>query len=412
MLVRILKKLFMVGLTMSKVEKVYYLMVLLMDLAVNFLMGTYMVYLMAKGMNLFDCHLINFAMWVALLVFEIPTGLIADVFGRKVSVILSNLIKGVSFLIYASANSFWGFILGEVVYQFGSTFSSGAFESWMMDAVEKKERERIVRNAEKIAKITGMVGAGLGGWMMDFSLGLPWICGGITCFVAAIIGWWLMDEKPEFTKRKSGILKNFLKYGRESLIFIKTDKAYRFMVFIGFIQAIALHVANMQWQILFTHWLDRKIWFGLLFSLISISLFAGIHISGYWLRGMSDKKRLIICQMVIGLLIWLTVLMKSVWLVLLFFCLHEVFRGVYNPIYIVYQNEVIPEENNHIRATLISCQKMGDSIGRIIGVLVGGVIIQWYGIYCSWTFAGLVLIVFGVIFLLNGHLGTLIKKRV
>jgi len=390
---------------MSKVEKSYYLLMFMVELAVSFLMGTYVVYLMDRGMSVFDCHLINMSMFVALLVFEVPTGVIADLFGRKISFIVSCFIRGIGLMIYAWADCLWLFVLGEVIYAFGATFSTGAFQSWMVDAVGHEKMQKIIPNGIMIAKVAGMLGATIGGYIMDYSLYLPWLIAGGMYWLAGIFAWWLMDEAitNQDWKRKNTI-GDFLKYSHQGWRFIVEDKNFRLVVFTGFIQAIALHIVNLQWQILLEGFVIKKFYLGLVFSGISISLLLGTQWSKVFLTRLSLKPRLMIIQLLIAVGIILSVSTKISWLVLVFFFGHELFRGMFNSLFQSYLHLCIPVDKNNIRATLQSYQQMGDNVGRIIGLLIGGKIVSVMGIYYSWWLAGLVLIVSGGLFLLNGHL--------
>jgi|GEM_PF-2638562 len=389
---------------MSSVEKSYYGLMFVTKMAVSFLMGTYVVYLMDKGMSLFDCHLINMSMFVALILFEVPTGVIADLFGRKISFVISGLIRGVALLIYAYAHSLPGFILGEVVYAFGATFSTGAFQAWMVDSVDEKSMKRIIPNGMMISRVAGMIGAGVGGCLMDIDLSLPWKVGACFYLLTAVLGFCIMPECAVKVKRQGSVLADFLKHSWQGVVFISENKTFRFIVLNGFIHAIALQIVNLEWQMLFEEIFTRKLYYGLLFSGISISLFIGAQWSKTFLLRVDSKKRLIVSQILIAVGVILSVWVKPAILVVLFFLWHEVFRGVFESIFQVYLHETIPPDKKHMRATLESYQKMGDNVGRIIGLLVGGMVVQAWGIFYSWVIAAGILILFAVVFLVNGHL--------
>ena len=89
--------------------------------------ATYVVFLTSKGLDLLQINLVNFFFFTTLLIFEIPTGAFADVFGRKLSFVVSCVLFSSGMFVYAFAQSFWGFVLAEVISAAGATFASGAF---------------------------------------------------------------------------------------------------------------------------------------------------------------------------------------------------------------------------------------------------------------------------------------------
>src|ERR1019366_4447354 len=95
----------------------------------SLLSATYVTFLISKGLNLLEVNLVNFVFFATLFVFEIPTGAFADVFGRKLSFILSCFLFSLGMFLYAIATSFWGFALAEGVAAVGATFASGAFQA-------------------------------------------------------------------------------------------------------------------------------------------------------------------------------------------------------------------------------------------------------------------------------------------
>ena len=66
---------------------------------------------------------------------EVPTGVFADLFGRKRSIILSWAIQGGAIVLVGAVPEFWAALAGWAIWGFGYTFSSGAYEAWITDEV-------------------------------------------------------------------------------------------------------------------------------------------------------------------------------------------------------------------------------------------------------------------------------------
>lgn len=106
-----------------------------------------------------------FMLWNFLL--EVPTGTVADVFGRRTSIVLAALVSVVAFLVYASFPDFRVFLLGDLLIAVSVTLSSGADEALVYDSLAElgrtEEAQRIYGRLESF-KLGGIVlGALLGG---------------------------------------------------------------------------------------------------------------------------------------------------------------------------------------------------------------------------------------------------------
>lgn len=87
-------------------------------------------------MNLFEIAVLASIFEGSILLFEIPTGAFADIFGRKKSVISSHLFQSLAGLIFILSPSFWLFAIAEATQGFGETLKTGALEAWMVDNLQ------------------------------------------------------------------------------------------------------------------------------------------------------------------------------------------------------------------------------------------------------------------------------------
>ncbi len=99
----------------QKIIRNYATFMLLEGIALSFFFGTYTLFLFDKGLNLFEINFINFSFMTANFLLEIPTGAIADLIGRKKSVVIGLAIYSFSFFIYFLSDSFWQFLLAEII---------------------------------------------------------------------------------------------------------------------------------------------------------------------------------------------------------------------------------------------------------------------------------------------------------
>ena len=108
----------------------------LLNLSFSFFFSTYTIFLMSRGMDLLQINLINGFFMISIFFMEIPTGAIADSFGRKISIVCGCLILSISFLVYFLSSSFWGFVLAEIIGAVSLALLSGSTEAWVVDSLK------------------------------------------------------------------------------------------------------------------------------------------------------------------------------------------------------------------------------------------------------------------------------------
>lgn len=253
---------------------------------VSFIAAVYVTFLIAKGLNLFQVNLVNFVFFTTLFICEIPTGAFADVFGRKLSFVISCSLFSIGMFIYGLSNSFWGFALAEAISAVGSTFASGAFQAWMIDRLKYQGYEGslspIFAKEQQIRSGMGIVGAIIGAFLADKNMSLPWFIGGSMLACAGVMAVIYMKEEDEFIRKKFSLLGGLKSMGetiKASTRYGMANKPVRFILIAGSAQFFAVQAANMQWQPFFGQFLPNKTRFGFLFAGMAISMIIGSAIA-------------------------------------------------------------------------------------------------------------------------------------
>ena len=158
---------------------VYLFFVLLSQSAIALHSATYTKFLEYHEMDFLDRNLVNMAFYATLMLCEIPTGVFADMFGRKRSYVLSYFIFATGFMIYTFSSTFWAFVLAEIVLGIGWTFSSGAFDAWLKDKLdfhgcEKSKLRSVFSMKAQITFATSAIFALLGSWLAKVNMSWPW----------------------------------------------------------------------------------------------------------------------------------------------------------------------------------------------------------------------------------------------
>lgn len=374
---------------------------------VSFISAVYVTFLITRGLNLFEVNLVNAVFFATLFIFEIPTGALADVFGRKASFVASCLLWGISMFLYSSAHTFAGFAGAELVAAIGATLSTGAFQAWLVDKLahhgHSGSLSRIFAREQQVVSGLSIAGGVLGAFLGGISLALPWIVGGTVMLATGVTAQMTMREEyfvPQKFSFSAGLaaLKRTVK---ASIDYGIRHKTIRFILVIGGIQFLAVMAPNMQWQPLFLPHLPGKTELGYLWAGMAASMILGAQLAPWFLRKVaSEKKALIVSQVIIGLGLLTAVATKLFAIALPAFLMHELARGAFRPLKDQYLHDNIPSKE---RATLVSFESVSHHIGGLVGLIASGFIAQSLGIPWAWTLSGLVLIAGTLLVAKNGQ---------
>jgi DHA3 family tetracycline resistance protein-like MFS transporter len=130
------------------------------------------------GLDPLQLILLGTALELAVLLFELPTGLVADTVSRRLSAIVAMVLIGVGFALEGLVPIFAVMLVAQVIWGIGYTFYSGAFDAWFSDEVGEDEANRTFLRAAQVRQLAGAVGLGLATLFGARYLGLPLVVGG------------------------------------------------------------------------------------------------------------------------------------------------------------------------------------------------------------------------------------------
>lgn len=162
----------------------YYLYICLYGFAIGLILAIWVIFLQEKhGLSLTMVTIIDILFWMTMAVSEVPTGIVADVYGRKTSIIIGITILGVSTLIWGLASSIFVMIVSFMALGFGLTFLSGAQDAFLFESL------KLVGRGHEYTKIAGRViamnfastaiGSVCSGFLATLDLTLPFIVSGV-----------------------------------------------------------------------------------------------------------------------------------------------------------------------------------------------------------------------------------------
>ena len=147
------------------------------------------------GMSPLELVLVGTAMELAAFVFEIPTGVVADVYSRRLSILIGSVTIGLAFLLEGLVPLFGAVLLSQVIWGLGYTFTSGASEAWISDEIgEEAAAQAFVRGAQ-LGTVGGLLGIVVGIALASVQLNLPIVLGGaLMIALAALLALWMPER--------------------------------------------------------------------------------------------------------------------------------------------------------------------------------------------------------------------------
>ncbi|MCX6808110.1 MAG: MFS transporter [Candidatus Berkelbacteria bacterium] len=385
----------------TRLTILYVTMLVILRFSMNFINATYVLFLLAHGQNYLDCGLINSIFFATQFVFEIPTGIFADVFGRRNSYLLACFFRVVDPFVYAVSTTFGGFALAEVIAALGRTCENGAFTAWFKDSMihhgfrdDDDRFLKIFAMANQAGLIAGMLATVIGAYAATLNDSFPWIFSGVAAAINFAFAFSFMKEdyRPKqhsFDWRKK-ISEGIATMKRSVVYSVKDEKVF-FLILAGAALSFAVQGINMQ-SMPFYKWLlhGNLVYLGWISAAIKISVLVGSGLASYLVLKMkSERGALLLCLLGTGVFIVLSGFVPILGTSLLFFYSHEIFRGAHDPIRLDYLHKDIPSRD---RATIDSCSSTSGHLAAVIGLIVSGWLADTFSIGTSWLWSGIILI--------------------
>jgi MFS family permease len=178
------------------VERTYLTLTLLTTLASSFIWGINTIFLLDAGLNNAEAFAANAFFTVGMVVFEIPTGVVADTRGRQLSYVLGAATLIVSTLLYLLMwqihAPLWGWAIASILLGLGFTFFSGATEAWLVDALHatgfEGHLDHVFGRAQTVAGAAMLGGTVAGGLIAQATnLGVPYIIRAVMLGVTLVV---------------------------------------------------------------------------------------------------------------------------------------------------------------------------------------------------------------------------------
>ncbi len=373
----------------------------------------YVLFLRHSGLSVKEVSIVSATFMISVFLLEVPTGIIADLYGRKISTIVGWVFRALSFFVYYLANSFYIFLLAEVIGAIGQACVSGAFSSWLRSKISYEEYLSILSKTEVIIRILGMILNVSAGYLVLY-LGYKelFLAGGILLVGASILGLILMKDEKK-VKRDEVDLR-----GAEKLIFLfKVTKASIFkykilsqLLFIEFIIGMGLESIKIFWIIKFVEMFGSETISGYMTSGISVTIIIGAWIARKIAKDKNSVvRKLVAITVLMALCITISAITNNFLLGVSFFFIYQIFNSIRKIIQEVFIQEYIDEE---VRASMSSLKSMIKTIGSVIGLVGAGFIVDITSIRTAWIISSMIILISSMsyLFIEKNSLNNL-KKR-
>lgn len=356
----------------------------------------WVLYLSYCGMNLGQIGILEGVYHITSMLFEVPSGAVADLLGRKKSMVISRVLVAISCLIMLVSKNFWLFALSFFVQALGNNFNSGSEEALIYDSMKALGKEEhyigVYGRLNVLIEISQGIATVLGGILAEYSF---LFCYGASFMIAvcALLPVLFMVEAPiEIHEQKEeNVIRIFVDHFKSSASILKENR--NILKVIIFFQGIftAQTILFFYSQQYFYDMGYNKIWISMFMLAFGVISCAGALLSEKIVVRFRNHTSLvlgILIAVAIGSFVFQNVVLSVAALSLAGFC-----NSVLYPIQSSILNQMIPSRQ---RATLISINSMFFSIGMIILFPIAGFLADKFGLAQIFAVLGILLFIFVV----------------
>ncbi len=325
----------------------------------------------------FQLVLVGTVLETACFIFEIPTGIVADMKSRKLSVIIGITLIGAAFIIEGSIPSFASVIISQLLWGLGYTFTSGAEDAWIADELGGKDLDPIYLKGTQVGQIFSFLGIICSTFIGSIMINLPLIIGGILFIALSGLLIFLMKE-TNFTPAPAedrNSWQQMIHTFVEGIKFIKGKPLLLLMMAISLLYGLYSEGIDRLWTAHFltdTGFLDMVnikpvVWIGIIEGAAMLLSIVSVEYIKRRMEKTGELDRVWILTLVNIFMVASMIffgLSGNFSLALSTYLVFYMLRTANGPIYRAWRNKNIKSE---VRATVISTYGQIDALGQIIG---------------------------------------------
>lgn len=208
------------------VQRTYLTLTVLSTLSASFIWGVNTLFLLDAGLSNTQAFTANAAYTAGLVLFEVPTGVVADVRGRKLSYLLGSGTLFITTLLYLYlwrvGAPFWAWMAVSALLGLGFTFFTGAVEAWLVDALNFTGHtgplDAVFAKAQVAGGISMLVGSVAGGFIAQATnLGVPYVIRAVFLILTFGVAFFMMHDIGFAPERSTGPIQEVKRVLRGSI---------------------------------------------------------------------------------------------------------------------------------------------------------------------------------------------------
>jgi MFS family permease len=362
-----------------RVQTTYLILLLLHTLAASFIWGINTLFLLDAGLSNTQAFAANAFFTAGMVIFEVPTGVVADTQGRRTSYLLGTVTLAIATLLYLllwwRPASFWAWAVTSALLGLGFTFFSGAVDAWLVDALtfagytkEGGRLEDVFARGEIVEGVAMLGGSVAGGLIAQATnLGVPYLLRAAFLVLSFVTAFALMRDTgftPLHGKRPVAEIKNVL---RESIAHGLGNRPVRWMMLTApFTAGVTIFAFYAMQPYLLELWGDERAY---AIAGLAAAIVAGAQIAGGLLvphlRRVFSRRTIVLLSGTIVSVAMLAIigLAPAFWVVITLLSLWGLMFAALTPIRQSYLNALIESKQ---RATVLSFDSLFGSSGAAV----------------------------------------------
>ena len=308
---------------------------------------------------------------------QVPTGVLADIYSRRLAVILGTLLFGMAFVLEGSFPRFDVILVSQILFGIGATLSDGAEQAWITDEVGEMRIGHVFLRSTQVGLLAGLLGAIISVGLASIRINIPIVIGGALSIGVAGFLLLFMPENNfhPISKAERRTWRDMGNTFRSGLHVVRGRPILITILLIALFYGLYSEGFDRLWTAHFlTNFtfptfgqLKPVVWFGIISVVGTLLTLGATEVVGRWVN-IAQQRILIRALFVINFLgivcLLVFALAGNFFLAVAAVLLFKVFRTVNDPVYTTWLTQNIEAK---VRATVISMRGQVDAFGQIVG---------------------------------------------
>lgn len=362
--------------------RVYLLMEAVRGLGLGLIITAPIYRIEAAGFGPLELVLAGTALEIGYFVSEVPTGVVADVYSRRLSCVIGAFVMGFAWLVEGTWASLWPIMIAQVLLGSGWTFFSGAAEAWIAGEAGEDQAARAIVRGEQSNLAAAIVGGFVGAGLATARLSLPILVAGASHI---LLGLFLTATMTERGFARAVHASRFVALTSTVRGGTRAIRGNRFLLVILaslFLMGAASEGIDRLWEAhLYTDFtlpglggISRLYWFAIVGGVATGLSVAALSVARRFVERESDRALAttsVVMTVMVAAGSALFGLAGGIWFAIVAYWIVRIGRNVLDPTLTVW---TMRHTDPAVRATVLSMHGQSHSIGEIAsGPLVGSI---------------------------------------